>query len=148
MQQEHDSNDVCTQPTDQDSQEKPVDVEEIEVDQTGDEKKAFISGDDDNNLQQEELSVHSTQTMEHMVTTDTLETNREVECAETHGEASNPCMGKGVDVAECSFSQETFVISQTGDLRSHGEESITIQDKVVPVSSDQSTFVQGIMLKI
>lgn len=148
MQQEHDSSDGCIQPIDQDSQEKPVDVEEIEVDQTAHEKKTFDAGEDDSNLQQEELSLHSTQTIEHMVTTDTLEANREIDCGETREETSSPCMGKGIGTAERSFSQETFMISQTGDLRSHGEESSTLEDKVIPASSDESTFVQGIMLKI
>ena len=140
MQQEHDSStDVCTQSIDQDSQERPVDVEEVEVEH---EKKMHNVEEVSIDREEDQLPANSTQTIEPKVV-EALDA-KEVEGAATHEEINAPAAVEEIDCTESRLSEETLPISQTSNFGSHVDEPVSLQDEeLVAESSETTTFVEG-----
>ena len=129
MQQEHVFADVYTQSIDQDSQEKPVDVEEIEVQQTLHENKALDVEACGGNIRRDETSVESIQIVEENVNVDTMNTTHEVEDIKAHEEANSPARNEGIDTADSTSLEKHDVLSQTANLESHEEELTSLKEK-------------------
>ena len=126
MQQEHAVADVYTQSIDQDSQEKPLDVEEIEVQQTLHEDKILDVEGNHSNIRKDEPSVESTQSVEENVNVDTMNITHEVEEVKTHEEADSPARNEGFDTAESTSLEKP---DETANLESHEEELTSLKEK-------------------
>ena len=137
-QQERDSNEVDAQVGEQYSQDKPVDVEEIEIDQSTQEESTMDVQESESAMQEDKEIDASEQTMEQTVVVVTPESN--VERAETREQARKIVIKKDTDGKENRLSEEVSVLSHTSRSDAKRLDSSRLKDEDVDAESCKETI--------